>query len=230
MRGYRKGENPARWSGHLSEMLLAKGKLRKAEHHAAISLGELPTFMADLRKVPSITARALEFTILTAARTGEAIRARWDEFDFKEAVWSVPPARMKSDRPHRVPLSKRVVELLHSLPRDASGYVFPGTIDGRSLSDLSLRKWLRNKVGDACTVHGFRSTFSDWARDYTGYPRDVIEMALAHIIRDKSEAAYRRGDALEKRRRLMEDWARFCEAPATSATVTPLRRCAPRPN
>ena len=118
VRGYRKGENPARWSGHLSEMLLAKGKLRKADHHAAISLGELPTFMADLRKVPSITARALEFTILTAARTGEAIRARWDEFDFKEAVWSVPPARMKSDRPHRVPLSKRVVELLHSLPRD----------------------------------------------------------------------------------------------------------------
>jgi integrase len=225
VRGYRRSENPARWRGNLEELLPKVAKVAPPEHHAALPLAELPGLMADLRQAPVTTVKAaLEFTILTAARTGEAVSARWDEIDLANAIWSVPAERMKSGRPHRVPLSRRAVALLQSLPRDASGFVFPGTVVGKSISDSSLRKWLQTNVGGEATVHGFRSSFSDWARDRTAYSRDVVEAALAHVIRDKSEAAYRRGDALEKRSRLMEDWARFCEAPAIDATVTPLRR------
>jgi integrase len=223
VRKYRKGENPARWSGHLSEMLPAKTKVRKPKHHAALPFAEMSDFMAVLRRTDGISARALEFTILTAARTGEVITSRWDEIDFDEAVWSVPAARMKSNRPHRVPLSKRAIELLRAMPRDSSGYIFPGSIAGKPISNTAMLKLLTD-MRSGLTVHGFRSAFSDWARERTAYPRDVIEMCLAHTIKDKSEAAYRRGDALEKRRRLMESWSQYCDSPATGATVTTLRR------
>ena len=221
VRKYRRGENPVRWDGHLSEMLPAKTKVRKAGHHAALPFAEMSDFMAVLRRTDGISARALEFTILTAARTGEVIISRWDEIDFDEAVWSVPAARMKSHRPHRVPLSKRVIELLRAMPRDSSGYIFPGSIEGKPISNTAMLKLLVD-MRSGLTVHGFRSAFSDWARERTAYPRDVIEMCLAHIIKDKSEAAYRRGDALEKRRRLMEEWARYCAAPAVTGEVVRL--------
>jgi integrase len=211
---FRRGENPARWRGHLDALLPAKTKVRAVKHHPALPYVELPAFMAALRKRDSISARALEFTILTATRTGEAIGARWDEIE--GTVWTIPAERMKAGRPHRVPLSDRALAIIEALPRESSGLVFPGS-RGASISNMAMLELLRGMNGNGYTTHGFRSTFSDWAREQTGYPRDVIEMALAHAIKDKSEAAYRRGDALEKRRRLMADWARYCESPAASA-------------
>jgi integrase len=206
------GKNPAQWSllkDHLP-------KKRKAEHHNAIPFAWLGAFMQKLReRESSLSAKALEFTILTAARTNETIGMRWDEIDFASKVWTIPAERMKADREHRVPLSDRALAVLASVPRNGSALVFP-------LSNISMLELLKGMSGNGYTVHGFRSTFSDWARDCTSYPRDVIEMALAHTIKDKSEAAYRRGDALAKRARLMTEWARFCEAPMVSATVTPI--------
>ena len=222
VRGYRKGENPARWRGHLKEMLPAESRIQKVRHHPALAVDELPAFMADLRQVNYISARALEFTILTAARTGEAIGARWDEIDFTTGVWSIPDSRMKAGQAHEVPLSGRVLELLASLPRSGV-YVFPGVRAGCSLSKNAMLELL-SKMKCKGTVHGFRSTFRDWAGDRTHFARDVIEHALAHQIKDKAEAAYRRTAALEKRRKLMEAWAQFCSAPATGANVTTLRR------
>ena len=195
---------------------------KRVRHHPALSFTELPAFIAELSDRKSISARALEFTILTATRTSEALSAKWSEIDLKAAVWTIPAERMKSDRQHRVPLSKRAVALLSELPREAGGYVFPGAKAKSSLSNMAMLELLRGMNGDGLTVHGFRSTFSDWAREQTAYPRDVVEMALAHAIKDKSEAAYRRGDALEKRRRLMEEWARYCSSPAVSANVMAL--------
>jgi integrase len=216
---FRRGDNPARWRGHLDALLPAKAKVRAVRHHPALPFAELPSFMAELRKRESISARALEFTILTAVRTSEAINATWDEIEGK--VWTIPAERMKAGRPHRVPLSHRALGILEALPRDDSGFVFPGS-RGASISNMAMLQLLRGMNGNGLTVHGFRSSFSDWARERTGYPRDVIEMALAHAIKDKSEAAYRRGDALEKRRRLMAEWARYCESPAVTAEVVAL--------
>ena len=190
-------------------------------HHEAMSFDELPEFMGELRGINSVSARALEFAILTAARTSEALKATWDEIDSKQGVWTIPAQRMKANRMHRVPLSKRVVQILHRLPRDGSGLVFSGSQSGRPLSADSLLKLLK-RLRPTLTVHGLRSSFRDWAGDRTAFPRDVIEMALAHAIKDKSEAAYRRGDALEKRRKLMEAWAQYCSAPATNGKVVAL--------
>jgi integrase len=216
----RQGENPARWRGHLEHLLKAKPK---ATHHPALPFSELPAFMAELREHNGISARALEFTILTAARTSEAIGAKWDEIDLEAKIWTVPPKRMKAGRQHRVPLSNRTVELLEALPRDTSGFVFIGASIGKPISNMAMLQLLRGMPGrDGLTVHGFRSTFSDWARERTAFPRDVVEMALAHAIRDKSEAAYRRGDALEKRRRLMAEWVGYCQSPAVNAEVVAL--------
>jgi integrase len=185
----------------------------QVRHHPALPFADLPTFMAELRKRDSISARALEFTILTAARTSETIGATWNEINLDEAVWTIPADRMKSPRPHRVPLSREAVVLLRDLPRvRGNKHVFPGT--RASLSNMAMLELLRGMRGNGLTVHGFRSTFSDWARERTNYPRDVVEMSLAHAIKDKSEAAYRRGDALPKRRRLMTEWARYCVSPA----------------
>jgi integrase len=221
VQGFRQGDNPARWRGHIDALLPAKATVRAVKHHAALPFVELPGFMAEIRKRESISARALEFTILTASRTGEAVGAKWDEIDIKAKVWTVPAERMKASRPHRVPLSDRAVEILADLPSDNSGFVFLGA-RGASISNWAMLELLRGMV-PGLTVHGFRSSFSDWARERTAYPRDVVEMALAHAIKDKSEAAYRRGDALDKRRRLMQEWARYCMAPKLG-DVVPLRR------
>lgn len=219
VRKYRQGDNPARWQGHLSEML-PKVVGRKKQHYAALSLEDLPGFMSELRAKPRTVARALEFTILAAARSGEVRGARWDEVE--EAVWTVPADRAKSNRPHRVPLSDRAVEILRAMHRE-NQFVFPGA-KGPRMSSTAMIELLWEMRGKGVTVHGFRSCFSDWARDHTSFSRDVVEMALAHTVKDKSEAAYRRLDALDKRRRLMEQWSRFLMAPAITADVTPLRR------
>ena len=178
----------------------------------------LPAFMADLRQRDSISARALEFTILTATRTSETLGAKWSEIDLNSSTWTVPASRMKTRREHRVPLTHRAIALLRSLPRKGE-YVF-GAI--RPLGPMAMGIVLK-QMAPGYTVHGFRSSFSDWCRDRTAWSRDVVEMALAHTIKDKSEAAYRRGDALDKRRRLMGEWARYCEGHGTGADVVPLR-------
>jgi integrase len=200
------GDNPAD-RALLESHLPAK---RKGEPHKAMPYVDVPAFMQQLSAKPSVSARALEFCILTATRTSEVIGARWSEIDLDAAVWCIPAARMKAKRDHRVPLSHRAVEILRGLKRDhGAAHVFING-GGRPLSNMAMLELLRGMAGNGYTVHGFRSSFSDWARDRTGYARDVIEMALAHTIKDKSEAAYRRGDALDKRRRLMAEWARYC--------------------
>jgi integrase len=213
VQGFRSGENPAAWRGHLKLLLPARRKLTRG-HHRAMPIDKVPAFMERLRARDAVAARCLEFAILTAARSGEALGARWEEIDFDNAVWVVPANRMmKSDREHRVPLSQCTIEILeamNSLRDDAeAAFVFPGQRRGKPLSGMALEMVLRRmKVDD--TVHGFRSTFRDWAGNRTHYPRELAEHALSHQIGDKVEQAYRRDDALERRRPLMDDWAAFC--------------------
>lgn len=224
VRGYRKGENPARWKGHLDKLLPAPKKISKVEHHAALSVDGIGVFIRDLREREGIAARALEVLILTAARSGEIRGMTWDEISLDEAVWVVPADRMKAKREHRVPLSARVVEVLRSMPVVAGGgLVFPGMREGSPLSDMTLTAVLRRMGRGDLTAHGFRSTFRDWAAERTNYPREVAEAALAHTIENKVEAAYRRGDLFEKRRRMMEDWARFCDTVQSAGEVVPIR-------
>ena len=214
VQGYRKGDNPARWRGHLSNALPARSRIAKPQHHAALPYRGIPAFMGELRTRLGIAPRALEFTILTAARTGEVIGAKWSEIDLAGRTWTVPSSRMKAGREHRVPLSDRAIAILDGLPREGE-YVFPGTTKGSSISNMSMDAVLRRmgyKDGRA-TVHGFRSTFRDWAAESTGYPNHVVEMALAHVVQSKTEAAYRRGDLFMKRCKLMSDWARYCTNP-----------------
>lgn len=224
-RGYRDGENPARWRGHLDKLLPARRKVQKVEHHAALPYAELSAFMDDLRQREGMAARALEFAILTAGRTGEVIGARWDELDVEAKLWTVPADRMKGRRAHRVPLSDRAIEILADVPREAgSEFVFPGGREKRPLSNMALLATLRRMNRDDLTAHGFRSTFRDWAAETTGYPGDLVEMALAHVVSSKTEAAYRRGDMFDKRHRLMADWATYCAAPpAERGAVVPMR-------
>ena len=217
-RGSRSGENPARWRGHLDKLLPARGKVRRVRHHTALPWAELPAFMALLRKEAGSSARALEFTILTAARTGEAIGATWAEIDLRAKLWIVPAERMKADREHRVPLGDRALALLKALPReDGNDFVFLGGKAGAGLSNMALLQRLKRMGRPDLTVHGFRSAFRDWAGETTAFPREVIEAALAHTLKDKTEAAYRRGDALEKRRKLMAAWGAYCSAPPRPA-------------
>jgi integrase len=206
-RGYRESENPARWRGHLDKLLPNRRKVRAVKNHPALPYAELPTFMAELRVRNSTSARALEFTILTAARTGEVIGAKWAEIDLKAGVWIVPPQRMKAGKEHRVPLSERAVELLSALPREGE-FVFMGGRAGKPLSNMAMLELIRG-MKPGFVPHGFRSTFRDWAAERTPYPSEVVEMALAHAIESKVEAAYRRGDLFQKRRGLMEEWATF---------------------
>ncbi|MER9277628.1 integrase arm-type DNA-binding domain-containing protein [Mesorhizobium sp. M0522] len=223
VRGFRpKGDNPARWRGHLDKTLPARAKVAKVQHHAAMPYDELPAFMTRLRSMDSISARALEFTVLTAVRTGEAIGATEDEFDFQKKLWTIPAERMKADRPHRVPLSDRAIAILKSVPREAdSHYIFPGARKGKPLSNMAMLELLRGMDGiEGLTVHGFRSTFRDWAAERSNFPREVAEAALAHILSDKTEAAYQRGDMLEKRRRLMTAWAGYCSTAPTKVRVS----------
>jgi integrase len=215
VRGHRDAENPARWRGHLDKLLPARAKVRAIVHHAALSYAELPAFLASLRERQAVAARALEFLTLTAARTGEVIGARWNEIDLLDKVWTVPAARMKAHRDHRVPLSSRAVAILDEMQAirlgdDRNAYVFPGPMLGRPLSNMVFLMLLRRMGRVDLTVHGFRSTFRDWAAERTNYPNHVVEMALAHAVSDKVEQAYRRGDLFEKRRRVMQQWATFC--------------------
>jgi integrase len=185
--------------------------VKAVKHHQALPYAELPAFVAELRQKEGVSARALEFCILTAARTGEVIGATWPEIDLKAGAWTIPASRMKGGREHRVPLSKRAIAILKALPEeDGNDHVFIGTIARRGLSNMSMLELLRG-MREGLTVHGFRSAFKDWASETTKHSNDVVEMALAHTIAGKTEAAYRRGDLYEKRSRLMRDWAAFCE-------------------
>lgn len=226
VRGSRAGDNPARWRGHLDKLLPAPNKVRAVKHHAAMPYGELSAFMGELRERGGASARALELTVLTALRTSEVIGARWSEIDLVTKVWTVPAQRMKMRRDHRVPLSKRALEILGSIERGVGAdgeLVFPGARKGQPLSNMAMLNTLERMGHGDLTVHGFRSTFRDWAAETTGYPNHVVEMALAHAVGDKVEAAYRRGDLFEKRRRLMDEWARYCARPASAGRVVALR-------
>ena len=213
VRGYRAGENPARWRGNLDHLLPARSKVRAVTHHAALPYSEIGAFMRDLRKMEGASAAALEFLVLTVARTAEIIGARWPEIDLKNSIWVVPAARMKSGRDHRVPLSSTTIAVLTRMASSKDDYVFPGRAPGAPLSNMALLMTLGRMNHGNITAHGFRSTFRDWAAECTNSPREVVEMALAHVIEDKTEAAYRRGDLFDKRRQLMDAWADYCGQP-----------------
>lgn len=218
VKGLRTGENPARWKGHLAQLLSKPVKLSRG-HHPALPYEELPAFMAELRTREGVSLRALEFTILTVAREGMTLGAAWSEIDFAARLWTVPAARMKTGKEHRIPLGPRAVELLGGVMGLSEQWVFPGPVSGRPLSNMAMDMALR-RLRTGVTVHGFRSTFRDWAGDCTPYPREIAEAALAHSVGDRVELAYRRADALQKRRRMMDDWERFCARPADN--VVPL--------
>ena len=205
--GHRDGENPARWKDNLQPIFGTQRKAKK--HHAALPYKEMPAFMGELRGRDSVSAKAVELAILTAARTGEVRLMRWGEIDFAEQVWTVPASRMKMRKEHRVPLTGRAIALLKSMKQGApDALVFPGVKRGAPLSDMAMLEVVR-QLRDGITTHGFRSSFRDWAGDETTFPRDVAEAALAHKIKDATEAAYRRSDALSRRRKLMQEWERF---------------------
>ena len=210
-RKYRTGENPARWKGHLDMLLPASSKVKKVEHHRALPIDDMGAFMLKLRTREGVAARALEFTILTAARSGEVRGATWEELDLKAGVWTIPAERMKAGKEHRVPLTASVIRILRpQSDQNQLELVFPAARGGK-LSDMAMNAVIRRMEVDA-VPHGFRSTFRDWARERTNFPRDLAEQALAHALDNKVEAAYRRGDALEKRRDMMTAWAEFCGA------------------
>jgi integrase len=218
---FRQGENPARWDGHLEHLLPAARKVAPIRHHAAMPYSDVPAFMVKLRATESTVARALEFLILTATRSGEARGATWDEIKLAEKVWTIPGARMKAGREHRVPLSPRALQIIG---KGGKGAVFPGR-GGGTVSEGGVKYLMQQLGADAYTAHGFRSAFRDWAGNQTNFARDVAEAALAHRVGNEVELAYRRGDALEKRRRLMDAWAAYCSKPVpTGATVTPIRK------
>lgn len=238
VRGHRQGENPARWKGHLDKILPAKSKIARVEHHAALPFSTIPAFMRDLGTRPGAAARALEFAILTAARTGEVIGAQWSEIDFEARLWTQPAERTQTRKEHRVPLCDAAMAILASMreafltgrreflllynkpvPDDMplEGFIFAGMRRGKGLSNMAMLKTLERMGHPDLTTHGFRSTFRDWAAETTGYQNEVVEMALAHAIAGKVEAAYRRGDLLEKRRDLMRDWAAYCASSTAEA-------------
>jgi integrase len=227
VRGFRDGENPARWRGHLDNLPPAKGKVRAVKHHAALPYEQIGAFMHQLKKRDGIAGRALEFAILTAARTGEIIGARWSEIDRAGKVWNIPASRMKAGREHRVPLSASALDILDQIGQGKVGaFVFSGGRPDCPLSNMAMLSVLSRMGRDDVTVHGFRSTFRDWAAERTNFSNEVAEAALAHVIGDKTEAAYRRGDLFEKRRRLMTAWATFCatQKQENQKNVTSLRQ------
>jgi integrase len=218
--GLRSGENPARWRGHLDQLLPKRQRLTRG-HHAAMNYADVPAFTANLQTRQATAGLALEFAILTGARSGEVLGARWDEFDLERAVWTVPAQRMKAGREHRVPLSRRALKIVKAMQEARNGdFVFPGKKAGKPLSVMALEMVLRRMKVDDVTVHGFRSAFRDWSAECTNFTNEVCEAALAHVIENKAEAAYRRGDLFEKRRKLMEAWAAYCAAPKTANVVT----------
>jgi len=211
-RGYRTGENPARWRSHVENLLPSRSQVRKVQHHPALPYTQIGEFVRSLREQSGMAALALEFLILTAARTSEVVGARWKEIDLEEALWTIPAHRIKARREHRVPLAPRAVAILKSLqPEHPQEFVFAGGKANTSLSNMALLALLKRMDRTDITAHGFRSTFRDWAAERTNFPREVAEMALAHAVGDKVEAAYRRGDLFEKRRNLATQWGVFCE-------------------
>lgn len=216
-RGYRDGENPARWRGHLAHTLPARSRLTRG-HHKAMAYGVVPAFVTALRERNAMAALALEFVILTAARSGEVLGATWAEIDLEKAVWTIPAMRMKAGQEHRVPLSSRALEILETVKPLGHAALFP-TGWGDKLSTMAMAMLLR-RMGVESTVHGFRSSFRDWAAESTDYPNEVVEMALAHSIGNKVERAYRRGDLFDKRRNLMRDWATYCDAAKHGSALT----------
>jgi integrase len=222
--GYRSGENPARWRGHLAKLLPARAKVRKVEHYAALPYREIGAFMSAVRERETIAARALEFTILTAVRTGETIRARWSEIDFDNKIWTIPAARVKSNREHRLPLTDAALAILTKMSAIRQNeFIFPGE-RGPALSSTAFLVLLRRMERGELTAHGFRSSFRTWAAEMTSFPREVVEAALAHVVGDKVEAAYQRGDLFEKRRKLMDAWAAYCDQPSSTGDVVPFKR------
>lgn len=207
---FRQGENPARWKGHLEHSLAKPSKVTKVEHHPALAYDQASKFMQQLRQCDGFGARALEFLVLTACRSGEVRGAKWQEMDIQEKLWFIPADRMKMKRDHRVPLSEAAIKVLVKLPRlDGCDFVFPGAKESKPMSDMTLSAVLKRMKREDITVHGFRSTFRDWAAEQTAYPNEVAEMALAHVVSNKVEAAYRRGDLLDKRIKMMTDWSDF---------------------
>jgi integrase len=223
-RGWRDGENPARWRGHLDQLLAKRSKMQRVAHHAALPWREIGAFMQRLRQISGISARCLEFLVLTACRSGEVRGARWNEIDLAHAVWTIPAQRMKAGREHRVPLSEPAMAVLHAMAQlGTEGFVFPGLKATSALSDVALAKAVDVAGGNGATVHGFRSTFRDWCAETTNYPRELAEAALAHMLKDRVKPAYQRGDLLEKRRRLMTDWAASCGREMVASAVVTLR-------
>jgi integrase len=223
-RGYRKGENPARWRGHLENLLPKKTKVRRVEHHAALPYTELDEFIAELHQQEGVAARGLEFAILTVARTGEVIGAKWSEINLAERLWTIPAERMKAGKEHRAPLSDAALAILEQMQEiRQNNYVFLGGKARRPLSNMAFLMLLRRMGRGDLTTHGFRSTFSDWCSERTNFASEVREMALAHTVSDKLEAAYRRGDLFQKRRQVMDAWARFATTtPTIAAEVVPI--------
>jgi integrase len=224
VREHRTGENPARWRGHLESLLPKRTKVRAVKHHAAVPYLELPAFMAELRHVTGVSARALEFTILTFSRAGEAVGARWDEVNLAERLWIVPSSRMKARKEHRVPLSDAAMAIIEQMAEVRSGdLVFTG-VRGGAIDENNMRLIARRVANAPITTHGFRSTFRDWAAERSNFPHEVAEMALGHVVGDAVERAYRRGDLFEKRRQLAEAWARYCSTPVrATGGVIPIR-------
>jgi len=226
-KGHRSGENPARWRGHLDHLLPKPLKLTRG-HHAAMPYDQVAAFVADLRQREATAALALEFCILTAARSGEVLGLRRSEIDFDKKIWTVPAVRMKAGREHRVPLSSRACAILKESAKAQSGdFIFAGLARSKPLSNMAMDMMLRRMKREDVTVHGFRSSFRDWAGNVSTFPREVIETALAHVVGDKAEQAYRRSDALDKRRKLMEAWASYCE-PRRAGNVVALKAAARR--
>ena len=222
-RGFRAGENPARWRGHLDQLLPARSRVRNVRHHAALPFGELPPFTIALRKRAGVAARALEFAILTAARTGEVIGATWGEIDLATRTWTVPANRMKGHREHRIPLSDRAVALLEEIHESRTNAFVFSRHGGKPLSNMALLMMLRRMGRGDVTAHGFRSSFRTWAAECTGFPREVVEAALAHVIGNKVEAAYQRGDLFDKRRELMAEWGNYCASSDTKGSLVSLK-------
>jgi integrase len=219
--GLRSGENPARWRGHLDHLLSLPPKMER-RHHAAMPYEDVPALVARLQNMVGVTPRALEFTILTACRTSEVLEGCHSEFDLANRVWTIPATRMKGGRQHIVPLSDRACEIVTAMLCFGGEFVFPGRKLGKRLSDTMMVHCLQQTLQVGATVHGFRSSFRDWAGDCTDHPRDIVEAALAHAIENKTEASYRRMTAVTKRRQLMDDWSMFCTTPP-SAKILPLR-------
>jgi integrase len=230
VRGWRDGENPARWRGHLDKVLPPRSRVRQVRHLAALPYAELPAFLENLRRREATAARGLEFLVLTAARTGEVIGARWNEIDLLDKTWTVPAARMKAHREHRVPLSARALAILTELQATrqsdlADAFVFPGHKPGTPLSNTAFLMLMRRMGRGDLTAHGFRATFKTWASERTSFQNEIVEASLAHVTGGKVEQAYMRGDLFEKRRRLMQQWAAFATAAPVQQVdnVRPLR-------